>query len=243
MEQEKSSAPLGISPANTTILASEPVWVICPTCQQEVSYLGESGRCYECSEAENLKRRVAINLKEKEEKLFDGVEKALREFSFEKFNVTDGTKEAFESAKVFNLQKDNLFLWGSAGVGKTHLAYSIARAQIKSGGTSAKIIRTTELLRGLRGTTGTEEDTAIKKYSTIDCLVIDDLGVGRATEYAITILYEIIDKRYMSYKNGLIITSNLSLGDMSKKIEDDRLLSRLAAMCKVVRLTGDDRRL
>ena len=78
--------------------------------------------------------------------------------------------------------------------------------------------------------------------TALPVLVIDDLGIGRDTEFAFQTLYEIVDGRYMAMKGGLIVTSNLSLDDLAAKLGDDRIPSRLASMCKVIRMTGADKR-
>ena len=63
------------------------------------------------------------------------------------------------------------------------------------------------------------------------------------TEYSMSIFYEILDGRLMQKQNGLIITSNLSLNELAVKMGDDRITSRIAGMCRVISLGGDDRRM
>lgn len=213
----------------------EPEWILCPACKDEVSLLGSSGFCLDCETKKEIEYSPDIP------PFFYDCKKAFYEFTFEKFVLTKGTKEAYEAAKSFNPKTENLYLWGSCGIGKTHLIYSIARKLIDK--MSVEIIKPPELVRQLRGKEGADEEQEIVAYSEIECLLIDDMGVGRATEYNATLLYEIIDRRYMGYRNGLVITSNLSLQDLGKKLNDDRLTSRLAGMCKIVKMSGDDWRL
>lgn len=133
----------------------------------------------------------------------------------------------------------NIFIWGSAGTGKTHLATALVRKF-----TDAKIIKPQHIYRECRGLKdGRAEQSAINKYVDIPYLVIDDLGVDKQTEWSFSTLYEIIDGRDMACKKGMIITSNLSLGALSQKMSDDRIVSRIAGMCKIVELNGKDRRL
>ena len=56
-------------------------------------------------------------------------------------------------------------------------------------------------------------------------------------------LYEILDLRASNYKNGLILTSNLSLEEFAAKVGDDRLPSRIAGLCKVIKIESKDYRI
>lgn len=102
-----------------------------------------------------------------------------------------------------------------------------------------------ELLLSLRssfkeGAQHTEEDI-INYYSDVEYLILDDFGAEKSSEFTIQSLYFIIDRRYSSMRTT-IITSNLSLGQISEKV-GDRIASRIAGMCKVIELKGRDRRL
>ena len=74
-------------------------------------------------------------------------------------------------------------------------------------------------------------------------LLIDDFGVEKMTDFAFQTIYEIIDRRYEMGKGGLIITSNLDPDGLAHKFGCDRISSRIAEMCKVVKLEGKDRRI
>jgi DNA replication protein DnaC len=89
--------------------------------------------------------------------------------------------------------------------------------------------------RGLKGT------SLIEKYAGKKCLILDDLGVEKTTEWSLQTLYTIIDRRYREEKQTLI-TSNLTLDEIAEKV-GDRIASRIAGMCKVVEIKGRDRRL
>lgn len=166
--------------------------------------------------------------------------KAFEEFYFERFEVHAQNKTAFEKCKSFDFAKDNVYIYGECGTGKSHLAYSIIK---KFNVSDSEVVKQTELIRKFRGKEADEEEKLISFYSKIPMLFIDDLGVGRSTEFANQILYEIIDKRMMNYVNGLIVTSNLSLDDLSKKMDDDRLASRIVGLCEIVKISGVDRRI
>jgi len=171
-----------------------------------------------------------------------GGPKAYHNFTFGNLSEHDGNREAVEAGMIFNPEKQNLFIWGPTGTGKTHLATAIARVGAEIGA-SVLVLNPAQLMRSCRGIDSSDEEAVIENISRTSVFVLDDLGVGRATEFALQILYEIINKRDMNYKNGLIITSNLSLKELAEKMNDDRLASRIAGLCKIVKIEGDDNRL
>ena len=92
---------------------------------------------------------------------------------------------------------------------------------------------------------GDEQETErsiIKKYSEVDFLVLDDLGVEKITDWSFTVLYLIIDNRYNNYKQT-VITSNDTLDELAKKLGEDRIPSRICGMCTTVDMNGNDYRL
>ena len=151
------------------------------------------------------------------------------EFTREKFVVSEENKRALKFCDAFKPKTDNLYLFGATGTGKSHLAIIAARIFWRE----AKVIKPCEILRDIRSCAGAEEEIAtIGNYASIPVLVIDDLGVGKDTEFAVTSMYEIIDRRYQSMRGGLIVTTNLSPDDLARKLGDDRIPSRLAQMCR-----------
>lgn len=146
-----------------------------------------------------------------------------------------------------------LYIFGGIGTGKTHLCYAIKK-EIKS--SSSAIISVTDLFLKIKSTFNKEdgsgsqtEEEIINELSDIDSgwsvpinvLFLDDLGIEKPSEWAQQTLYTIIDRRYRDYKQT-VFTSNLSLDDLSDRL-GDRIPSRIAEMCKVIKLNGKDRRL
>lgn len=151
--------------------------------------------------------------------------------------------ENFENKAVLSLlknyPKENYFIWGSAGVGKTHLAVSVIR-NVKN----AFLTRVSDISREVRqDITAEREEQIIKKYSTTP-LLLDDLGSEKMTEFLQNIFFEIIDKRWSNMVNGLIITSNIDLERLSGVI-GNRTVSRIIGLVgreNIFELGGFDRR-
>lgn len=72
-------------------------------------------------------------------------------------------------------------------------------------------------------------------------LFLDDLGAEKMSEWVAEQFYLILNFRYEE-KLPTIITSNYSLGELSERL-GDRIASRIAEMCDVVKIDGKDRRL
>lgn len=174
--------------------------------------------------------------------------RALDTYRMDKLKTTDDNREAIAAADTFDPSKDNLYLYGPVGCGKSHIAvagvyqwYSMAKIEtIPSIGNGVKTVKPTALGREIRSAGSAERETEIiERLRESKILIIDDLGVEKDSEFMVNILYEIIDWRYMNMPGGLIVTSNLSLGSLSKKLGDDRIPSRLREMCKGFNLKGE----
>lgn len=79
----------------------------------------------------------------------------------------------------------------------------------------------------------------IQEASRAHIVVLDDLGMNKISNYNPDIIYIIINERLEKGKTT-IVTSNLSIDDISDHI-DDRLASRLSSF-EQIEITGKDRR-
>jgi DNA replication protein DnaC len=160
-----------------------------------------------------------------------------------------------------------LYLQGPRGIGKTHAMAAMIKSEIlntepwkgKIEGRTKQLcyteplpstyplfISVPELLLELRGTfnhslSDTSEQELLNIYSSVKVLYLDDIGTEKATDWAISTLYLLINRRYED-ELRTIISSNLSLDELADHL-DDRISSRIAGMCEVVKMTGEDRRL
>jgi DNA replication protein DnaC len=72
------------------------------------------------------------------------------------------------------------------------------------------------------------------------CLILDDLGTEKVSDWVLQSMYQIINARYVQMRQT-VITSNHSLEELRSRI-GDRIPSRIAEMCEVFELRGKDRR-
>ena len=246
----KSSEKRPPSPANIRTLISSLcaeigariAWVKCPACGKEWSKLKDSGECWDCDEKKgaDAKRKTAIRAKLL--RMF-GSNAGLLALSFQNWMHVPGAVEAHDYANAFDPAKDNAYFVGPSGRGKTHLAYAMAQKWAGLG-KSAEILTVRQLVNRFRLAKPDEETERSDALANADVLVIDDLGKVANSEFALDILTDIVGRRGMMEKNGLIVTSNLTLDHLAQKNQDDRLSSRLAGMCRIVRIqTEKDYRL
>lgn len=147
------------------------------------------------------------------------------------------------------------YVTGKRGVGKTHLLAAICKDKIishlKSNDNDIErkdlpaFIPVPELLFQFKQSyskdSKTSEEEILKKYTQVRVLALDDLGAERSTDWAIQLLYLLIDRRYADMRQTFI-SSNLPLESIASQL-DDRIASRIAGMCDVVEIQGQDRRL
>lgn len=154
---------------------------------------------------------------------------------------------------------EGLYFTGPVGSGKTHAAYMATARWCVATKTLPRLERNTESSAGgsthhgptvafVRATTLFDElrpGSDGTRQRIVDCqraalLVLDDLGAEKPSEWTCEKLYEIVDERYAQAR-PLIITSNVPPAKLNKHV-GERVASRLAEMCTVAPVVGDDRR-
>ena len=179
--------------------------------------------------------------------------------TFDDYKIDANNQEAVMAAKEFLKDSSTgLFYFGTPGTGKTFLSAILAQEMLKSG-KSVIFGDVPSLLEDLRSSYDSKNDQKITKLmddlAEADLLVLDDLGTENPTEWAVERLYLIINQRYNAEK-PVVVTSNFRLGEIKDRLNNpknatnnfpsvtgSRIVSRLAQMCKRIKLTGKDRRL
>jgi DNA replication protein DnaC len=145
--------------------------------------------------------------------------------------------------------EDGLFIYGPTESGKTILASWLLLEEQKKiyleGGPQSKddvgvLISTDRLIEEIKSTYDSSslqtEQSVIAHYASVRLLVLDDFGTVRPTDWVLSILYSIINRRYEWIKKT-VFTSNLTLEDIARVYGDDRITSRIDRMCRKVRKT------
>lgn len=214
------------------------------------------GYCPVCNEKEEKKKELT-ELQAAKNRIAGRIDFYLRKRGVPKRFLNAGISDFPRLWQKLKESTEGMFLTGSRGVGKTHLAVALMREIMLNippanySGTykidvqkMPLFISVPELLLEIRDTYGNNEISekeVIDKYSWVDMLILDDLGVEKTSDWVLQTLYTIMDRRYRE-ELRTIITSNLSIQEIQEKL-DDRIASRIVGMCKVCILQGKDRRL
>ncbi len=184
---------------------------------------------------------------------------------------------ALETARFWAAQcgagqaRGGLLFWGPVGTGKTHIALSVFRELTLNAGIPARFVDYGNLLmdlrRSFRAEAGSSEAALMLPLVETTVLVVDELGKGRNTEWELTVLDDLISRRYNADRVTLF-TTNLDAGGVRKPgrglnpafdrrnadasvaggaetLEerlDSRIYSRLCEMCDFIRVDGEDYR-
>ena len=158
----------------------------------------------------------------------------------------DKAKMIYRSATDFVLkfgkEFNNLLFYGDSGLGKTFLCNSIAKEILDKGHTvlyqtAANLFKTIEDIRFNRDEIENPKEVS-ETFTTVDLLIIDDLGTEFSTVITQTELFNIINTRLLA-NLPTIISTNLSPGDL-EKMYTERLISRLVGNYKFYKFIGDD---
>lgn len=144
--------------------------------------------------------------------------------------------------KNFDTASENLFFYGSSGIGKTFLSNCIAKDLLDAG--RLVIYQTASgLIELIKANNFESEDKSetIKDIYECELLIIDDLGTEYITNYSQMELFNIINQRLLSNKK-IIISTNLSLDDIFK-IYSERITSRIFGRFTICKFYGEDIRI
>ena len=222
----------------------------CPACQDTGYIDGHKCACFKKAEIELL--YTQSNLAEILQK------ENFEHFSFDWYSDTmkneatgltarDTAKRAYDMARNFVRDFDsrfqNLFLYGSTGVGKTFLSHCIAHDLLESSH-CVLYFSAFDLFDRLAQTAfsrKSETDPGEEFILDCDLLIIDDLGTELTNSFVSSQLFLCINER-IARRKSTIISTNLKLEDFSSTYSE-RTFSRIASNYQMIKLIGNDIRI
>jgi len=142
-------------------------------------------------------------------------------------------------------RKENVIFFGPPGVGKTHLAISLAIAAAQSGrrvyyGTLADIITSLEEAKAAGRLTH-----RLKTLTHPSLLVVDEIGYLPISPTGSMLFFQLINRRYE--RASTVLTSNKGFEDWGQVLGDDvmaaALIDRLVHHCHIVNIRGNSFRM
>lgn len=142
--------------------------------------------------------------------------------------LTDFCKKYVASWSRQREHNNGVLFYGGTGGGKSFYACCIANALLKRG-VRVLVSRLSDLVKNQ-----VNNDAPVVNLDSFDLIILDDLGVEKATQTA----YNIVDDIYRK-AIPLIVTTNLSPAELKNpdSLEKDRIYSRVLEMCCITKKT------
>jgi len=196
----------------------------CTKCNQKIPvgkqvFDGDTLMCQPCKDAANFDRKIKRDVS----KLYEIIPERYRDY------MSQTIPDRY-------CGKNGAFIFGDVGRGKTCLALQIALRAVKAGKGEVHRTNSSSAMGILRDFNSPNLTRTMEIYKNIPILIFDDLGTEKQTDYSNEKIYDIINYRN-EWKKFTIITSNMDLENV-----DDRIASRIAQMCVIIKLDGTDRR-
>jgi DNA replication protein DnaC len=162
-----------------------------------------------------------------------GIRELYMNCSFDNYKIEhDGQRKVLKAAKryaeEFNQNIASFIFSGRPGTGKNHLASAIGNYLILHG-KSILIVTVADLMSNMKGTfSGTSnitEEKLLHNLSSVDLLMIDEIGMQTESRYEKVIINQIVDRRSSS-KRSTGMLSNLDHKGM-KNLLGERVIDRM----------------
>lgn len=181
-----------------------------------------------------------------------GLKNIIREYTFDKYNVTDPWQQTIKDAAVSYAKDPHgwFYIGGQSGAGKTHICTAICREFLLAG-REVKYMLWRDDAAQLKGIANdpVERDKLLHSYKNVEILYIDDLfktGKGddgvkqKPTVGDINLAFEILNYRYNDPAKLTIISSECTMPDILNI--DEAVGGRIAERSKVISLKPDKSR-
>lgn len=188
--------------------------------------------------AQGEQRAIAIareNQAKKMERAFgrSGIRELHRNCSFDNYHASTPAQQhikeaAWQYAMNFGKNMDSFIFFGNPGTGKNHLAAAICNELLIRNKT-VLIITVADIMSAMKQTFSSDsqktEEHLLDDLSTVDLLVIDEIGVQLDSRYEKVIINQIVDRRSSSRRPTGMLT-NLDAPGLARQL-GERVVDRM----------------
>lgn len=149
--------------------------------------------------------------------------------------------ENLHSTLDFIRRGENVLLRGQAGVGKTTLAQNLGLRALERGHTVRFCTLPAALADLLRQESIPATERRLRRYTTPDLLILDELGYVPCDSRAADLLFHIVSRRHEA--RAVVITTNLAFKQWGSVFHDasclGALVDRFAQHCHVIDIDAE----
>ncbi len=201
------------------------------------------------SPLQTLEELVALELREREARNLARRTKAATLGSFKTLDAFDWNhprsidRELYEELLTLDIiaKGHNVLFRGPAGVGKTTLAQNLGQRALEKGYTVRFSTVPAALADLLRQESIPATERRLKRYTTPDLLVLDELGYVPCDSRAADLLFHIVSRRHE--KRPVVISTNLAFKQWGTVFQDasclPALIDRFAQHCHVIDIDAE----
>lgn len=187
----------------------------CPVCSAQDVASDYSGSYVVDREAAE-RRRIVTAIEEAQ------IPPLYRSYTFESYKVVDGMTMnlSYQCKQILAGHAQNLVLTGKTDTGKSHLLVATLIEAIRQG-KSVRYTTEVDMLAEIKESFHLygSDRRAMQMFSDYDVLAIDEIGKAKNTEYNISALFTIIDKRRVNLK-ATLYAGNMELQDLKEYFTD-----------------------
>lgn len=230
-------------------------------CEKAASYWQEHDRKIAEEKARKEEEERRREMQRKIDRLLgkSGIKKRFQQRTFPNFRTdTPGRRHSYQIAKEYadnfayhRARGDGLYIEGTNGTGKTHLAAAIA-LQLIGEGIPVICKTSSDLLMDIKKAFDrpeVRESEVLDVYKKVELLIIDDLGKEQCSDWSMSTLYSILNDRYEDMR-PTIVTTNYNaeslIGALTPKGFDNTkimaIISRLRETSTVMTMAWEDAR-